>query len=315
MNNKGVSSVIGSIFLVLTVLLVASSVFLWNLRTSALYNQAVQDLRQTEADRFSERIGTSYAKYSVPEAGTVQVNVTISNEGPVSAQITTAWVLWVAEGETKYGYNTTLNINLNPADALPATITAAIPGVSSTGSFSGWLITARGNAISLEKEQIVVHSQVAEGIGSVMMDFDSFKYYKEEGGVLNFSESKLAFTVHSGEPIVFAAFLSNYDLKRRTLTLHSHSLLWAYFPKSPGTKAIWDIVNVASNGTIIEDTYTPISLAYGESKWIFFGKSGENSISVALKYQSGAVNLILLGKIGGQDYGQNLPFVSIYVTD
>ncbi len=311
MNNKGISSVIGTIFLVLTVFLVASSVFLLNLAESARYNQTVKDLRQTEADRFSERVGTSYAQYSIPEADTVLVDITISNEGPGSAQIITVWVLWAVEEETKYGFNDTLNINLKPSETLPVAITVTIRDVNSTGSFSGWLITTRGNAVSLEKEQIVVHSQVSEGIGSVMMDFDSFKYYKEEGSVLNFSESKLAFTVHSGESIVLAAFLSNYDLKRRTLTLHSDSLLWAYFPKSPGTKAIWNIINVASNGTIIEDPYIPISLAYGESKWIFFGPY---SISDALKYESGAVNLILLGKIDGQDYGQNLPFVSIYVT-
>jgi hypothetical protein len=30
---------------------------------------------------------------------------------------------------------------------------------------------------------------------------------------------------------------------------------------------------------------------------------------------SAAVNLILLGKIDGEEYGQNIPFVSVYVEE
>ena len=95
-----------------------------------------------DVDRFSEMIATSHANYSIPQQpNTVQVGITVSNEGPVSAQIITAWVVWILGGTTKYGFNDTLNINLNPGDTLPLTIRVAIPGVSSTGTFNGWLVT------------------------------------------------------------------------------------------------------------------------------------------------------------------------------
>lgn len=307
-SSKGISTVIGTIFLVLIVLMVGTNVLLWSLMQNSLYNQTVQDLRQTETDRFSERIATSRANFTVPETGTVQVDLTVSNEGPVSAQIITAWVVWTVEEETTYGFNDTLNINLNPGQSFPLTVTVATPNASSTGAFSGWLVTARGNLVSLEKEKMVVHSQVALGIGSVMMDFDRFKHYifhSKNQSLTPWDEGIINFTIPSKQDLVFGVLLSNYDQYHRTITLRERSLLWIYFEKAPGQRATWPITKVTSNGTKMP--FSPISLAYGESKWIFFGEATPLS-------GAGAVNLILLGNIDGQDYGQNIPFVSIYVT-
>ena len=305
---KGFSSIIGAIFMVLIVWILASSYFIWTLSQNTLYNQAVNEIRQTEADRSSEAIATSHAIYTIPQTGTVEVGVTITNAGPVSAQIITAWVVWVAEGETRYGFNDTLNINLNPGQTLQAMIRVTIPGVSSTGTFNGWLATARGNLVPLETEKMVTHAQVALGIGSVMMDFDRFKHYiynPKNQSLTPWDEGYKNFTVPD-ECLVFGVLLSNYDQYRRTITLDERSLLWIYFEKAPGQRATWQITNVASNGTKVP--YSPITLAYGESKWIFFGPEDPPGTG------AGAVNLILLGKIGDQDYGQNIPFVSIYVS-
>jgi hypothetical protein len=307
-SSKGVSTVIGTIFLVVAVFALSTNIFLWTITRNALYNQAVKESHQMDADRFSERIATSRADFTMPQPGIVQVDVTVFNEGPISAQVITAWVLWTVGGETKYGVNNTLSISLNPGETLPVTIRVGIPGVSSAGAFSGWLVTARGNQVSLEKEKIVVHAQVAEGIGSVMMDFETFKYYVVEGGVLKNPTS--GFEVKAGSDIVFAVFLSNYDLDKRTIKLDSRSLLWVYYPDQAASD-VWKIVKVES-GTIAP--YSPITLAYSESKWIFFGPA-----KTSFKGRSGAVNLLLLGEIGSDEdgwvkYGQNIPFVSIYVT-
>jgi hypothetical protein len=295
--------------MVLIVWILASSYFIWTLSQNTLYNQAINEIRQTEADRSSEAIATSHANYTIPQTGTVEVGVTITNAGPVSAQITTAWIVWVAGGETRYGFNDTLNINLNPGNTTSVTIRVTIPDVSSTGTFNGWLTTARGNLVPLETEKIVTHAQVALGIGSIMMDFDNFKHYIYNSGnksLTPWDQGIKSFNVTATGDIVFAVLLSNYDQYRRTITLDERSMLWVYFAKDPGHRPTWAITNVASNGTV--KTYTPITLAYGESKWIFFGPEDKE-----LGTGAGAVNLILLGKIGDQDYGQNVPFVSIYV--
>lgn len=309
-DSRGFSSVIGTVFMVLVVMFLSTSVFLWTLSQNTLYNQAVKEIRQTESDWSSEAIATSHANYTIPQTGTVEVGVTITNEGPVSAQIITAWVVWVAGGEKRYGFNDTLNINLNPGETLPVTIRVSIPDVSSTGTLNGWLATARGNLVPLQREEIVVTAQVALGIGSVMMDFDRFKYYiyhSTNKSLTPWDEGTPSFNITAkGKEIVFGVLLSNYDQYRRTITLDPHSLLWTY-SAVPGLRATWQITNVASNGTIIE-TYTPISLAYGESKWLFFGPEKTSGTGAV------AVNLILLGKMDDQDYGQNVPFVSIYVS-
>ena len=313
-SSKGVSTVIGTIFLVLIVLVVATNVFFWTITQNALYNQAVKESHQMDVDRFSEMIATSHANYSVPQPNTVQVGITVSNEGPVSAQIITAWVVWVVNGKTKYGFNDTLNINLNPGDTLPLTIRVAIPDVSSTGAFNGWLVTARGNLVPLEREKIVSHAQVAFGIGSVMMDFDRFRYYyatrDSKTGRYTLSpwdQGIIKFNVPSKD-IVFGVLLSNYDQYRRTITLDERSLLWLYSP-AKGAQEYWGIVNVVDGIYNPAKPYVPITLAYGETKMIFFGPKS----ATQLGGYSCAVNLLLLGKIGDQDYGQNLPFISVYV--
>ena len=311
---KGFSSIIGAIFMVLIVWILASSYFIWTLSQNTLYNQAINEIRQTEADRSCEAIATSHANYTIPQTGTVEVGVTITNAGPVSAQIITAWVVWVAGGETRYGFNDTLNINLNPGQTLQVTIRVTIPDVNSTGTFNGWLATARGNLVPLETEKIVTHAQVALGIGSIMMDLDNFKYYywNSKTEVLSPSDGiKSTTIILTGDSIVFGVLLSNYDQYHRTIALDNRSLLWLYSPAS-GAQAAADIVTVvdgkAKKGYYVQESGR---IAFRETKWIFFGPISKAALQ---PLKACAVNLILLGNIDDQDYGQNIPFVSIYVS-
>ena len=322
--SKGLSTVVGTIFLVITVLGIFSSIFLWTITQNTLYNQAVKESHQMDADRFSERITTSRANFTLYKPGTVQVDVTLSNEGPVSAQVITAWVVRAVGGETRYGFNDTLNISLNPGETLnQVPIRVDIADVSSTGALSGWLITARGNMISLEKEKSFITAEVAQGIGSVSMDFATFKYHEAQGNVLkdyqplppdpNLDRWNSGFKVPAGQEIVFAIHLTNLDIDERTIVLNSSSLLWVYYPDMAASD-VWNIVDVDLSDGTISPLLSPITLAFEDHCWIFFGPT-----KTSFKGRSGAVNLLLIGQMEGiektDEYGQNIPFVSIRVTD
>ena len=284
---------------------------------NALYNQTVKESRQMDADRFSERIVALHAEFIVPptQPDTVLVDATLSNEGPLPAQIITIWVICTDGNVKKYGLENALDINLKPGDKVSPTIPVTVPGGSGSGTFSGWLVTARGNLVSLEKKKSVVQAQVASGIGSIQMNFTMFKYYevnKTDNSLIDYPEGNSAFKVPAGKEIVFAVSLSNWGLEGGDITLNSDSKLWVYLYKA-AKSLTWDIVNVEriENRTVITETFTNVTLPWGEPpRWIFFGPT---RIDPGCRGESGAVNLLLNGWIDSEEYGQNLPFVSIYV--
>ena len=309
-SSKGVSTVIGTIFLVLIALTVATNVFLWTFTQNAAYNQAVKERSQMDADLSSERVVAYNTEYSV-STGNVEVTTTMTAQGPLSAQIITVWVTCKVGNDIKYG-SETVNINLTSGDTITQPITVTVPGALAVASeFNGWLVTARGNRVPLELKKVeeIRIADVSLGIGAISMNFSNFKYFEVVGGILqNYPNGTSAFELETGKDLVLAVYLTNYDLLNRSIILSSRSLLWAYFPTSPGNNGEWYITNVnATTGAIV--SYSDITLAYGQSKWIFFGKERLQPPGGI----AGAVNLILLGTIGSEEYGQNIPFVSIYV--
>ena len=314
-NSKGVSTVIGTIFLVLIALTVATNVFLWTLTQNATYNQAVKESSQMEAERSSERIVAYDTEYSVPSEGAkVKVNTTITAQGALSAQIIRIWVTWSDGNTIKYGNETFENLNINSGQTITKEITVTVPGAyDGDNEFNGWFITARGNRVPLEQKELgstVIVAHVAQGIGSVSMDFSDFRYYEVVGNVLqNYPQGDSAFHVETKIDAYLSVLLTNYDPEGRQLILYSSSLLWVYFP-TQGTEIYWPISAIDYDTGVVSpyDDDNPIILDYEDSARIFFGSAKLPSSTTG---ESSAVNLILLGTIDGEEYGQNIPFVSI----
>jgi len=320
-NPKGFSSVIGTTFMVLVMLVLATGIFLWTLSENTEYFQAVKEKNQLEADRLNERVSAENVNYTV-SGDAVSVEVDLKNEGSLSVHLTTLWVLDTTI--RKYGFNNTLNINLKPGEILPIKGTEAIKVVIEDADnahvFSSWFITARGNAVPLEKERGIIVAQLAQGIGSLALDYPSFRFftYATSTRLANYPDGNKDIAVPGqGTPIAFGAVLTNLDPQKKAITLNRYSNIWLIFPGAPGQIIQFFIVNVASDGTITTP-YSPITIAFGETKLIVFASSSsssfsQSSISSALTPNPAAVNLLLLGTIGTQDYGQNIPFVSLYV--
>jgi len=321
-SKKGVSTVITTVFLVLTVFILSTNIFIWTLTQNALYNQAVKARNQQDADRLTEYIIATNATYFAPSTGTVNVTADLMNGGSISAQIVTLWVL----DATLQKYNVTdlkaSNINLNPGDRQPLSRAVQIPGATSADAFSAWIVTARGNKVNLATVQTVIVADVAQGIGSMALNFYAFRYFRYNSSVstklANYPGGITSFSVPSSTFIAFGAMLTNLDPSKQTITLNKYSEVWIYFPQAPGQNRLWYIVNVDSNGNVAS-SYSPVSITYRETKMIIFASSAVGSfssssrVSILRSDDSCALNLLLLGTIGARDYAQNIPFVSLYV--
>jgi len=283
-----------------------------------LYNQAVKERNQQDVDRLLENIIATNTTYVVPTTGTVNVTTDIVNSGSISAQIVTLWVV----DATLQKYNVTdlreSNLNLNPGDRLTFSKTVQIPGASSPDSFSAWFVTARGNTVNLAIVQTIVVSDVTQGIGSMTMNFATFGYYTYVSStkLANYPTGIVSFDIPKNTYVAFRANLKNLDPRKLTITLDSHSLFWQ--PGRPGVDdGAWFIVNVADDGTI-SSTYTPITIAYLETKTIIFASQNDlglgsfSQLRTPNKVTSVAAFLLLHGTIGSSPYGQNIPFVSIF---
>jgi hypothetical protein len=285
---------------------------------NAFYNQAVKERNQQDVDRLIENIIATNATYWVPSTGMVNVTADLVNAGSISAQIVTLWVL----DATQQKYNVTdlraSNFNLNPGDRRPLSRTVQISGAASANAFSAWIVTARGNKVNLATVQTVIVADVAQGIGSMALNFYAFRYftYATTTKLANYSSGITRFSVPSGNsnPIAFGALLTNLDPSKQTITLNKYSQVWIYFTGMPGQQVVWYVVNVLSDGTITTP-YSDIPIAYRETKLIVFasGDPGLFSKVSILKTGPCALNLLLLGTLGTRDYAQNIPFVALYV--
>ena len=321
-NRKGFSSVIGTTFMVLVMMFLSTSVFLWTLSQNTLYNEALRAKNQEEAERSSENIVALSGNYSVSEVtGEVTVTVVLRNAGSVAVQLMNLWVLDTDPLNRRYA-NKSLNLNLNPGDVEPNWLTVTIPEAKANHTFTSWFVTARGNTIPLEKEQGVIVASLAQGIGSLALDFYKFRYFEYKAGsgnvLENYPNGTISFNIPKGTEVAYGVVLTNLDPSKKTIVLDSHSLLWVIIPTSDvAHNKWWYIVNVAPNGTI-SPTYSTISMAYGEIKLLVF--ASENDLASSSFARQNAPNTVCTvpvfllphGTIGGKPYGQNLPFVSLY---
>jgi len=319
--SKGISTVLGTVFLTLVVFAISTNVFLWSLSRNAEYTLAVKEENQKTADRLNEYFIASSANYSMGD-GEIMINVALKNAGSLAVQLINIWVFDTTE--KKYG-NAPVDVSLNPGEGRDYTVIVpiSISGLNASHDFVSWFVTARGNTVPLQTEQDVIVAQVSQGIGSLSLDFDVFRYFFYNSSVpqklADYPNGTMSFSIPRNPEIAFGITLRNLDPLHRVMILNEYSQAWLYFPKAPGQSLTWHIMNVSPNGTIVTP-YTPISLGFGERKMIIFASAIPSSftkvgIPAAVKSLPCALNLLLLGTIGSRDYGQNIPFVSTYIAE
>ena len=337
-NSKGVSSVIGAVFLILVIFMITTNVLLWSFSKSAQYNQALMERNEEEANRNAEKIAVSDLNYTA-EDGLVHLQGVVTNESPVPVQITTLWVL--DKTTQKHGFNDLVDINLKAGDSFNFTgsqaLTVAVDGLvgdNSTNAFTSWFVTARGNLIPLEEERKWIQynyttiniTEPSGGnpkviIGSLMLDLETFRYfpYASSNKLSNYPAGIRGYNVPGATEMAFGCLVTNVDPANRSIVLDSHSLMWFTLPVSdvPHNRW-WYTVAVAEDGTI-STSYSDVVLERGQTKLIVFassadtGDTGFSRQSTPKGSVSVSVFLLFHGTIEGEPWGQNIPFVSVYV--
>jgi hypothetical protein len=335
MNSRGFSSIVGAIFMMLIVWVLASAYFFFTLSQNTAYNVAVRERNQLDIDRMSESVQVSNTTYNVTANGNVFVTAQIQNTGPSSIQFLTIWIY--ASNSTPWSNHNfkqldTTGYTVQGGSAYPLNINLTVTGIYTTSSYdiTSWLITTRGNTIALPKQPAVtsniVISQTTYGIGALMMDFQNFTYYNVTGSYPNYfldltKGGSGYYLQGTGSPkgqIALRVIFTNLDQNKRNIVLGNGSELFMMYPKRGSFQEdVWYIVYVNEATGAISYTYTPITLVYNVPTPIYFASSNRGTCSpVGTSYTGIApVNLAIVGTIGSTTpFGQNIPFVSIDVV-
>lgn len=329
-NKRGFTSIVGGIFAALAIITITTTVFLYMLSQNTMYNEELKTVNQFELDRLNEKIKVNMANCTVYTNNEVKVNADLQNSGPLPIQLTTLWVSATNATWNNYNFTKLQNVYLKTGagTSLDAYVTIDGIRVGFIYKFAVWLVTGRGNVISLEEYagEIIVAS-VSKGIGAIEIDFENFKYYNvtKQGSsyaLVNYPNGASGYMINQGSTgIAFEVILTNFDEKLRDIKLSSASVLFSMFPTTEQQirAAFWYIVNVDGNG-VISNTYNQITLPYGVETKLYFAScrmitGGDTFLpSKASFTKTAPVNLALIGTIGNSPYGQNIPFVSIYIN-
>ncbi|MFQ6065155.1 MAG: hypothetical protein ACE5L6_06740 [Candidatus Bathyarchaeia archaeon] len=329
-HSRGVSTIIGTVFLMLIIFMVASNVLLWTFSQNAEYNEVVMARSQEEADRRDERVVASNGSYSV-DGDKVTVEAELTNSGALASHVINLWVLDTTE--QRYN-NTGMSTSLRPGESETVSVVVTIPETDESHTFNSWFVTARGNTIPLEEEndeeEGTMWAQLAQGLGSLVLDFHSFRYYTYSGNTFQpWPDGNIGFYINTDLQVAYGALLTNRDPSKQTIALQSTSNICLIHRTGGGSGSFhwarWYIINVDnSTGTIAstsEGSYTPISLAYGETKLIIFASENDleegsfSKQSTPRDEQLCPVSLMVFGELGFEPYSQNIPFVSISFED
>jgi hypothetical protein len=319
--------------MVLLVVTSIAGVFLSTLYQNTLYNYAVRGQNQQELDVRNENV-VANGNYSV-SGGKVSVIANLTNAGPVTAQIVNLWVFDTSR--QTYGFNNSVGnkpwanlswTTLKAGQVLKFTSNNAtkvtVPNATQGDSLSIWFVTARGNTVPLTKSQGITITNIpgtSQGIGSIAMDFKKFSHYdfsSTPGDGTALGNPKFTYTIAAGNSTILHVLLTNFDSSGQSINLTQSSKLWCITPFSGTVKGgdMWGLLNVTGGKVYPSSSKYFLVLQYGKATDVYFGPaggSGNNKLSSAGNVVP--LNILLFGKIGNSDYGQNLPFIALNVLN
>jgi hypothetical protein len=325
--------------MILIIGVLSSAYFMFTLSQNTIYNDAIRQKNLLEINLMSESINvTSQPVYTyTPSTGNVTVVADLQNDGPVYVQIKTLWVHGV--NTNHYGF-VGLNISLSGGQNQTINQPVTVNGSTAGEKFYGWIVTSRGQTIGLYPAHQTgpagsqgqtgpvgqtgsvgpegppsVSALVSQGIGSVSMDFKSYNSYVVDGysSSGNLGTPNPAFTFSLTARIAFSINVTNLDPSHMALNLTSNGQMWLFSPSKGAIKGeVWPLATVTNNVITTLNSNQFVILPFNHTTTLYFGpySSGGSNLGVGIT----AVNLVLTGKIGSLDYGQNLPFISLIAT-
>ncbi|MHB1907906.1 MAG: hypothetical protein ACYCQJ_03420 [Nitrososphaerales archaeon] len=338
--SKAISSVVGGVLMLSVMLTVGYGYFMFVSQSEQSYiDSAIQNNMQV-AQQDTEHLGV---------IGTLvgpAIGFYVNNTG-IAATITSFFVTDQSTGQID-------QFNAG-GDSLPALPYSIGQGQSilfksavlySPGHYyTIKLLTSRGSNFvgtypPKEIRSEAIGALVAEGIGSISMEFSSYNYYSVaySGGkwIVDLSNPHSAALLPNGITPVFSMKITNNDPGIGTISVDSHTDLWLYnvCPAGCGTEPLFTFyaVNVAPNGTITSTTqgsFSQINIPYGSTQTIYFGSANDLSSGSFSSITMSEAHNVALGEydvfiiISGSDstsidsvlYAQNLPFAGTFFAD
>jgi len=321
MNNKGVSSIIGAIFLIVIFGSLVSAYFVDTLSQNTVYNNAVRTENALDVVRMSENIQALDTAFKVNTNNHVTITVKIQNTGSSASSLVTLWVRSNEISGPWSSYNfTKTSITLQGGETVAESFDVEIQGLSNSGSynFAAWFISSKGNSFSLKSGQsnTITFASVAAGIGSIAMDTKGFRSYVVTNGILGTSSA--SYSVSRSPILAFSVELTNFDITGKDLLLNSKSCFWVLNPPNSNGAVkgfTWNIAKVTGSTISPLPTGETIVLPYGQTVKIYFYAAAQ--INQVLSDGAASVNLLLVGSVATTpqtDYGQNLPFIAVTIV-
>lgn len=167
---------------------------------------------------------------------------------------------------------------------------------------------------------------VAQGIGSIAMDFAGFKVYafSSKPGVDSVLPAPSSFDVSKNSYLIFKVPVWNVDPDERDIVLSKDSRVWASITQQSTMKSgSFKLIDVNdATGKIVALSRDSVPLPYTDDTEstpplvLYFGYDVKGTDITNDFPQTVPLNILLYGGIDGglNNYGQNLPFVSIKMT-
>ncbi len=196
-----------------------------------------------------------------------------------------------------------------------------VNNVTTTGNF-----TVNGNTTVYNiGGGSTTYSNVSQGIGLIAFDFKGFSHIDlgSQPSTNNYLLSNFikTYTLSQSHFIVMHVTLTNFDPQEQLMYINPGSAIYYVGSHSGTTKYnSWGLLNVtgsSSTGWYLNDaTQNPYPasyvLPYGVPVDIFFGGVGNTGGGVDPNVYP--LNIMVYGKLGTNDYGQNVPFVAAYIS-
>ena len=351
LNKKGFSSIVGAIFAVLVILSMTTAVFVWSVNQNTNYNNAVRQTTQADLDRLNEKALANVTATRINNTA-VTVNGILENIGSLPVTINTLWVsdatfnqfnstsplniiLNAGSMKTLSG-STALNISLtnNPTDKLVCWFVSSrgniisqyslvLASLGTTNVTNNYLIgnfTNNGNVSNVYNVggTSTTYANVSQGIGLIAFDFKGFSHQdfsSQTSAPLN--NLQKSYVIYSGKYTVFHVSLTNFDPSQAIMSLNVSSAIYVIVTQGAAVKyGWWTAVNVtgtSQSGYTVNPSNTNVNymLNYSVPTDVFFaGSPGFSGGFVSGVYP---LNIMVFGKLGTNDYGQNVPFVAVNI--
>jgi hypothetical protein len=353
-NRKATAEVIGSVMFVVIVMFFFSGVYLWHDNATKSMNNLLSDKLNSAIQVSWLIDENDVEQDTLVVTNTGGVGASLSRLWIVTSNAPTARHLFASfedlGGNGLYlGAGNTLTIALT-GGSLPsgseifasATSTGAnVPYTRTKATGETFtVLTSLGNMAAPEGLIKIVTPITGGGSGSapvgsvIVADFETFSYYPVTGSqnpnyAININNPLNAYFIDSkGENVAFSLVLTNNDPSHRTVNLNAYSQMFFINTKNPNNVGyiIFCAAKVDASGKILQDFSGSIDLPYNVPTKVYFASKeaivsptlfAPSTLKTSGQVDQGAypLNLALLGKYDNTiSFGQNIPFVSIYIT-